>query len=89
MSCPDCTDVGDVVMLVTGGPLMTVTDISNVYAECSWFDGDSLQQADLPYQAIERIGPDDEFEIDEMGYPVCQPSEPSIVAGYPICGGVR
>lgn len=89
MACPDCTDVGDTVMLNSGGPLMTVTDVSNVYAECSWFDGDALQRADFTFAAIERIGPDDEFEVDELGYPVCQPAESGIVVGYPICGGSR
>lgn len=72
MACADCIDVGDTVILNSGGPLMTVTDTGEVYAECSWFDGNTLQYADIAFAAITHIDPDDDddVELDPLGHPV-------------------
>lgn len=70
MACPDCIEVGDTVMLNSGGPLMTVTDLSIVYAECSWFDGESLQRADFAHEAVMAFDQDEDgLELDPLGYP--------------------
>jgi len=40
----DVPMVGDVVSLISGGPLMTVTYVSNVDCRCSWFLNESVYQ---------------------------------------------
>jgi uncharacterized protein YodC (DUF2158 family) len=44
--------IGDLVLLKSGGPLMTVTDF-NEKIECSWFDGKKKQSGWFPAEALE------------------------------------
>jgi uncharacterized protein YodC (DUF2158 family) len=44
---------GAVVKLHSGGPLMTVVEMTHQHAVCVWFSTDGLlQTADLPLQVI-------------------------------------
>ena len=46
---------GDVVMLKSGGPLMTVTSIASGGAvHCTWFDGTKKMNGSFPAGTIER-----------------------------------
>ncbi len=38
--------VGDVVVLKSGGPQMTVEEIENNFVYCTWFDGQKERQKD-------------------------------------------
>lgn len=54
--------VGDVVELKSGGPVMTVTDLMAGYpddANCSWFSGDKLEQGAFPMAALREVEKDE------------------------------
>jgi uncharacterized protein YodC (DUF2158 family) len=45
--------IGDLVYLLSGGPLMTVTDIDSCgTVTCHWFVDDQLKVAEFPYSAL-------------------------------------
>ena len=50
--------VGDIVQLKSGGPAMTVTDVSIEYSahalRCQWFSGKKLEQGTFDALAVER-----------------------------------
>lgn len=47
-------NVGDKVKLKSGGPKMTVTQVyPEGRVECTWFDGGTVQTANLPENALE------------------------------------
>jgi len=56
--------IGDVVILKSGGPKMTITNdktgvdmsLGNVWNgryDCKWFDGDSMQKSRFPQDSLE------------------------------------
>lgn len=48
--------VGDVVVLKSGGPEMTVYEIQNSdYVNCTWFVGDKPQYASFPSGVLEKV----------------------------------
>jgi uncharacterized protein YodC (DUF2158 family) len=65
--------VGDTVVLLSGGPLMTVSEARTASAVCIWFAADeTLCTAEIPFACIEAQGPldfmlneDDDFANEE------------------------
>lgn len=52
--------VGDIVRLVSGGPYMTIMDISHDVYTCIWFTFDNrLQNARFVPACVEYISPED------------------------------
>ena len=51
--------VGDVVMLKSGGPDMTVTRVENeqgtIFVFCSWFVGNKNEKGHFPPEALEAV----------------------------------
>ncbi|UEP49638.1 DUF2158 domain-containing protein [Burkholderia ambifaria] len=47
--------MGDVVVLKSGGPMMTIGSLNTQYARCQWFDGKELKHGD--------------FGVDSLKYP--------------------
>ena len=45
---------GDLVVLRSGGPMLTIAEISGEHARCIWFDNsDMLQRAELPLSCLD------------------------------------
>ncbi|ESX78486.1 DUF2158 domain-containing protein [Mesorhizobium sp. LSHC414A00] len=52
-------DVGDIVVLVSGGPPLTVLSVCECGSvEVAWFDGSSLSIQTLPEEALIHAEPD-------------------------------
>lgn len=49
----DVMESGDVVVLKSGGPKMTIGSIQDGKATCLWFVNDTIQQSDFPFCCIE------------------------------------
>jgi len=45
--------LGDVVKLKSGGPKMTVREITNNRAYCDWFDGTNSKKDNFPLTSLE------------------------------------
>lgn len=53
-------EIGDIVMLRSDGPAMTITSIDkdNVnFVTCTWFNACTIQKAEFPVQALKRLTP--------------------------------
>ena len=53
--------IGDILILKSGGPAMTLTEIENILATCEWFDGDQKHFSSvfpIACLMIECSGPD-------------------------------
>ena len=53
--------IGDILILKSGGPAMTLTEIENIFATCEWFDGDQRHFSSvfpIACLMIECSGPD-------------------------------
>ncbi len=58
-------ELGDVVQLKSGGPVMTVTALSEgtkKMAQCTWFSNNKESSGNYPVEALE------EFEAGPMGF---------------------
>jgi uncharacterized protein YodC (DUF2158 family) len=58
-------EVGDVVMLKSGSPRMTVTGFAGAAVECAWFGGatgDDTYEVTIPAEALVFVG-DGEEEV--------------------------
>ena len=51
----DKLNIGDVVRLRTGGPKMTVIEVSDGYAHCTWFVDGKPQQHGFPVDTLEAV----------------------------------
>ncbi|NQE62390.1 YodC family protein [Caulobacter sp. RHG1] len=56
--------VGDTVMLKSGGPVMTINQIADQYgvqtAWCAWFDGKKEAKSTFPLTSLKPINLDDD-----------------------------
>ena len=60
-------DLGDVVQLKSGGPMMTVTSLTdNKWVNCRWFFGEKLESGCFPPQALDKED-NGEDEADRSG----------------------
>lgn len=59
---------GDVVMLNSGGPLMTIIEVSDDTFGCAWFTVDeTLMEVELPKDAVfSAVDEDDDFDDDQV-----------------------
>ena len=60
-------EIGDIVVLKSGGPYMTVSavDLTTQLLECIWFDEDELKHVDdFPKDVLESVEFEDDFEED-------------------------
>jgi len=59
--CADLLEVGDVVVLASGGPSMTISVIDDTHATVMWFDDDEdLCERRMPLAVLEHAPPSDE-----------------------------
>ncbi len=58
-------NIGDVVRLKSGGPMMTVTGQMLGNYGCAWFENGTLQSVTLPFEALYSK---DEVDAQEAAY---------------------
>ena len=46
---------GNVVLLKTGGPQMTINSVLDDQAICLWFEGKELRSGNFDYYALDKI----------------------------------
>jgi uncharacterized protein YodC (DUF2158 family) len=51
---PNQIGLGDTVMLKSGGPIMTVSDVENDMARCEWFDSSTAFSKMFPLIALDH-----------------------------------
>jgi uncharacterized protein YodC (DUF2158 family) len=54
---PDTFKAGDVVVLKSGGPKMTIEYVGTDRADCRWFVGEEVKQGTFHLEAL-KIAPD-------------------------------
>jgi uncharacterized protein YodC (DUF2158 family) len=51
--------VGDIVVLKSGGPKMTVEKVGNGVFVCKWFDGDKAERDFFPFDTVRKVVTED------------------------------
>ena len=49
--------IGDRCMLNSGGPVMTVVDLSDIGITASWRSGEAVDESDFPRACVRRVAP--------------------------------
>ncbi|MGA3702302.1 YodC family protein [Ralstonia nicotianae] len=55
-------EVGNIVQLKSGGPLMTVQSVPNLYTDlytCQWFAGKKLESGGFPSESLQAAQKDE------------------------------
>ena len=50
---------GDVVQLKSGGPNMTISEVTEQYAVCTWFAKVEVKESTFKLSMLEKYNPDD------------------------------
>lgn len=58
--------VGDMVKLVSGGPVMTVDDVTDSDVWVVWFDGRKCKHAEMPATCLRRATVDEVKRVNEF-----------------------